>query len=153
MMTWIARFGVTGTVIAASLPGLIQPVSAQTCTPLQAIGETTTTVEKAVSPPGTGITRDNWNTDFVVPSNRSFNRYVATIFPLNGGEYNVQMNLKYNNETADTVYNRVTRLPERRSISITGSSRSNANPYQVNLQVGGVPVIGNSYRVSVAACN
>ncbi|HIK18900.1 MAG TPA: hypothetical protein IGS53_26950 [Leptolyngbyaceae cyanobacterium M33_DOE_097] len=152
-MARMPSFVVVSAAVATSLPILIQPASAQTCTPLQAIGDNTTTVEKSVSPPGTGITRDNWNTDFVVPSDRSFRRYVATIFPLNGGEYNVQMNLKYNNETADTVYNQVAELPERQPFSVTGASRPNANPYQVNLQVGGVPVIGNAYRVSVSACS
>jgi len=152
-MAWMPHFAVAGMVMATSLLTLIQSADTQTCTPLQAVGENATTVEKSVSPPGTGITRDNWNTDFVVPSDRSFRRYVATIFPLNGGEYNIQMNLKYNNETADTVYNQVTGLPEKQSFSVTGSPRANANPYQVNLQVGGIPVIGNSYKISVSACS
>lgn len=153
MLTWLGRTAIVGTVVLASLPNTPQSANAQTCVPLRAVGKNTTVVEKSVSPPGTGIIRDNWHTDFIVPSNRSFRRYIANIMPINGGDYNVQMHLKYNDDSADTVYNQLTGLPERRAFAITGTPRTNANPYQVNLQVGGVPVIGNSYRVSVSACS
>ncbi|XHX76372.1 MAG: hypothetical protein RBJ76_18245 [Stenomitos frigidus ULC029] len=105
-MMWIGRVTIAGAVVYASLP-MIQAANAQTCTTLRVAGGNTTVVEKSVSPPGTGITRDNWNTDFVVPSNLTFRRYVANVVPINGGEYTVQMNLKYGNDTADTVYNQV----------------------------------------------
>ncbi|MGI0486733.1 hypothetical protein ACN4EK_14935 [Pantanalinema rosaneae CENA516] len=153
MMAWFGRTAIVGTVVLASLPAAAQSASAQTCTPLRVVGENTTVVEKSVSPPGTGITRDNWHTDFLIPNTQSFRRYVVNILPLNGGDYNVQMNLKYNDDTADTVYNQVTGLPERQTFSIAGIPRASANPYQVNVQVGGVPVIGNSYRVSVSGCS
>ncbi|QZZ18721.1 hypothetical protein J5X98_14705 [Leptothermofonsia sichuanensis E412] len=144
---------VAGTVLATGISIIAQPARGQTqrCVPFRAIGGGTR-IEKSVSPPGTGVTRDNWNTDFIVPSNQNFRRYVASILPLNGGEYNLQMNLKYRDNTADTVYNRIARLPERKTYSISGTPRINANPYQVNVQVGGVPVIGNSYVVSVSGC-
>lgn len=152
-MNGLGRIAIAGTIGIASLSNPIQSASAQTCVPLQVVGENTTVVEKAVSPPGTGVTRDNWNTDFVVPSTQAFRRYVASVYPINGGEYTIQMNLKYNDETADTVYNQVTGLAEGRAVAITGAPRANANPYQINLQIGGVPVLGNAYRVSVSACN
>ncbi|MBL1175249.1 hypothetical protein [Pantanalinema sp. GBBB05] len=65
----------------------------------------------------------------------------------------MQVHLKYNDNTADTIYNQVIELPERQAFALTGVPRANANPYQVNLQVGGIPVIGNSYRISVSGCS
>jgi hypothetical protein len=87
-----------------------------------------------------------------VYSDQSFSRYVANIVPINGGEYTVQMNLKYSDDTADTVFEQVTRLPEGETFTVTGTPRVSDGPYQVNLRVGGIPVIGNSYRVSVLGC-
>lgn len=155
MMFRLRGIAVAGAVMATGLSMLAQPANAQTqaCVPLQAVGSGGTRVEKSVSPPGTGVTRDNWNTDFIVPSNRNFRRYVARIVPLNEGDYNLQMNLKYRDDTADTVYNRVAGLPERKNYFISGAPRTNTNPYQVNVQVGGIPVVGNSYVLSVSGCS
>ncbi|MBL1175248.1 hypothetical protein [Pantanalinema sp. GBBB05] len=83
--TWLGRTAIVSAVALASLPNTPQSASAQTCIPLRAVGGGMTVVEKSVSPPGTGIIRDNWHTDFLVPSNQSFRRYVANIFPVNGG--------------------------------------------------------------------
>jgi len=153
MWTWLRQTALTVTV-AAGLPyGVYQaPANAQACIPLEAVGKPVTEVEKSVSPPGTGITFDNWHTDFVVPSNQAFRRYIATIVPVNGGEYTVQMNLKYADDTADTVYNQTASLLEGRALSLVGLPRTDADPYQVNLQVGGVRAIGNAYRLSVVGC-
>lgn len=150
MMTWLGRIAVVSSVVCFSLP-----VSAQTCTPLRVVeGEgTQTQVQKSVSPPSTGVTRSNWNTDFVVPSRQVFRRYVATITPENGGEYIIKMALKYNDDTEDDVYEQTVSLQEGKPLTIPGGSRLNATPFQVNLEIGGLQAVGKSYTVSVSGCN
>ncbi len=147
----IAIAGITSLVSVAVLTSV--PAKAQTCTALPIVDGKGTLVEKSVSPPGTGITRNNWSTDFVVPSSQSFRRYVARIVPKNGGEYDLAMSLKYNNDTADKAFIRTLNLAEGKPYTIQGASRNSATPYQVNVSVGGVRAIGNSYTVSMLGCN
>lgn len=129
------------------------PAKAQSCTALPVVDGSSTLVQKSVSPPGTGITRSNWSTDFVVPSSQSFRRYVARIMPKNGGEYDLAMSLKYNNDTADNAFTRTIKLPEGKPYNIQGAARRSATPYQVNVSVGGLRAIGNTYTVSALGCN
>ncbi len=129
------------------------PSRAQTCTALPVVDGKGTLVQKSVSPPGTGVTRNNWSTDFVVPSSQTFRRYVARIVPKNGGEYDLAMSLKYNNDTADKAFIRTLKLAEGKPYNIQGAARNSATPYQVNVSVGGVRAIGNSYTVSTLGCN
>ncbi|MBM0743625.1 hypothetical protein JOY44_18730 [Phormidium sp. CLA17] len=126
--------------------------TAQSCTALAVVDGKGTQAQKSVSPPGTGITRNNWSTDFVVPSSQSFRRYVVRIVPKNGGEYDIAMFLKYNNDTADKAFVRTLKLPEGKPYNIQGPARPNATPYQVNASVGGLRAIGNTYTVSALGC-
>ncbi|MBW4620165.1 MAG: hypothetical protein KME17_12535 [Cyanosarcina radialis HA8281-LM2] len=131
----------------------LSPAQAQSCAALPVVGGSGTEVQKSVSPPSTGITKSNWNTDFAVPSNRSFRRYVARIVPQNGGEYEVRVSLKYNNDTADNAFNRTIELAENKPYDIQGAARANATPYQVNIEVGGLKALGNTYTISAFGCN
>ena len=143
--------GITSLFSAVTLASV--PAGAQTCTALTVVDGKGTQVQKSVSPPGTGITRNNWSTDFVVPSSQSFRRYVARIVPKNGGEYDLAMSLKYNNDTADKAFIRTLKLAEGKPYNIQGAARSSATPYQVNVNVGGIRAVGNSYTVSMLGCN
>lgn len=151
----VKYFGIgltTATLLGMTLP-LQAPATAQMCVPLPVVGASGTTVNKSVSAPSTGVTGSNWNTDFVVRSNTSFRRYIATVTPKNGGTYDLQMNLKYNNDTADQVYNQGSvALAERQPFRFSGVPRQGSNPYQVNVLVGGVSALGNSYTLSVVGC-
>jgi hypothetical protein len=149
----ILSAAVVGTMGATLLTGFPIQAQGQTCTPLQVVDGKGTRVEKSVSPPGTGVVRDNWNTDFVVPEGSQFNRYVAQITPINGGEYRLFMALKYNNDTSDTVYDRVQQLSETNLCTISGRPRNRSGPYQVNVAVGGLRALGNRYAVSVLGCS
>ncbi len=140
-------------VLISAIALISTPVSAQTCTPLRVVGGAGTRVEKTVSVPGAGpITRDNWNTDFTIPGSASYSAYAATITPKNKGTYSIQMNLKYPNGSVDKVYDQKIELAERKPLNISGSSRIYSKPYQVNLSVGGVEVVGNTYTAAVSAC-
>lgn len=144
----------SGTVMLAAgamcLLGL--PAQAQTCTALRTVDGPGTQVQKKVSPPPAGVTRSNWNTDFAVPSGVRYSRYVATIVPQNQAEYQVQLNLKYADDSSSKVYDRAVSLPRGRAFTIAGAPRVDANPYQVNVVVGGIRAVGNTYTVSVAGC-
>jgi len=144
----------SGMMLIAGVMLLSQlPAQAQVCTPLQVVGANRSQVEKKVSVPGAGpIARNNWNTDFAIPSGRAYSSYVATIAPRNGGDYSVAMNLKYANDSVDKVFDEKINLKEGQPFRIKGSPRINSRPYQINLSVGGVEVVGNSYILTVAGC-
>ncbi len=146
------RFGAIAIVGAVMV--VASPASAQVCSPLPVVGGQGTSVEKTVSPPGAGpIVSNNWNTDFAVSSMRSFRSYVGTIVPKSDGQYKVEMALKYNNDSADKVFERTVTLKKGQPFRINASPRLSANPYQVNLFVGGIPAVGSNYVVSASGCN
>ncbi len=141
---FITLCGISSSVIAA-------PV----CTPLKVVEGTGTTVAKKISAPGVplpyGLKKsDNWNTDFEVTSPGS--TYVADIVAQNLGNYRISMYLKYPDNTSDKVFDQDVSLQNNQKYTIRGSSRMNMSPYQVNLFVGGIPVVGNSYTAKVYAC-
>jgi hypothetical protein len=150
MKYWIIALPLLSSL--ASNSPIAAQTSPQSCIPLQVVGGNATQVQKKVSLPGAIASRSNWNTDFVVPGNQTFQRYVATIEPLNRAKYSVQMFLKYSNGTADQVYNQTATLPQNQAFTISGAPRVDASPYQVNVSVGGVQALGNTYKLSVSGC-
>lgn len=143
---------------SASLTGLTAAVSrAQQCTPLQVVGSSQTSITKTVSPAAPialpGI-RTNWNTDWAVPGDIDYNQFRARITSDEGGDdLNVDLYLKYPDQTADQVYNggQVTIAPGE-PLTLTANSRGEANPYQVNLRVGGTDAEGFTYTATVYGC-
>lgn len=161
MLTELRNLTVPGMTVAIALTGLSLtglsltglPAAAQTCAPLRVVKGAGYQVQKTVSVPGAGlIARNNWNTDFSVPRNPAYRTYQASIIPKNDGVYSVQMNLKYPNDSTDKVFSEKVSLKQGRAFTIRGSSRIDSIPHQVNLSVGGVEVVGNSYTASVSAC-
>lgn len=149
-----------------SAPVETQPVQAQpsdapqaapagtqsSCIPLRVIGGEGTQVEKEVSPPSTGITRNNWNTDFQIPPDSKFSRYIAAIFPIDGGPYQVLMSFKFADKTAETVYNDNVELNQDNYTLFTAIPRADKVPTQVNLSIGGLNAGGKSYTAAVSGC-
>lgn len=136
-----------------------QSFSAETCTPLLAVGGDPgqTVVEKTASAPSipvgiASLKRDNWNTDFAVPSNAKYKKFVATFTPKTSGSYSIKMNLKYNDGTADTVYSNKPNLTSGKALTISGNSRAKEQPYQINIFVGDAESIAKAYSISVKAC-
>lgn len=77
-------------------------------TPIPLVGGQGSTVTKTVSTPtipapfGINITRNNWNTDWAVPSNNNtFRRYLVEISSNDGGPFDIRIYLKYSDQTAD----------------------------------------------------
>jgi hypothetical protein len=157
MKTWFIAVPLLGTlafmVPSATVQANAQTVTPPVCSPLQILGTNGTQIQKKVSLPGTPTSRSNWNTDFLAAGNQPFRSYIATIQPMNQGQYHVQMHLKYANGTADKVFDQSVKLPQTKEFRIAGSPRLNESPYQVNLSVGGIRAVGNTYKVSVFGCN
>ncbi|TYQ25242.1 hypothetical protein [Pseudanabaena sp. UWO310] len=132
----------------------ISSAQAQICTALNVIGANGTSVKKTVSPFSTLVTNNNWNTDFAVPSEQSFSQFVATIVPENIANYDLELNLKYSDESSDTSYKKENvGVTFAHPLNLVGRSRPNSNPYQVNVFIGGLNAIGNTYTVSVEGCS
>jgi hypothetical protein len=130
------------------------PAEAQSCRALPVVGGEGASVEKTVSPPGASVIyRNNWNTDFAVEPTVNYNRYVSNVRARDGGEYTIRMNLKYSDNTSEEVYSRTVALKEGETLSIAGTPSRNDIPYQVNVYVGELNAVGNTYRVSTVACN
>ena len=132
---------------------------AETCIPIAVVGGQGSQVTKTVSQPtipgpfGIKITRNNWNTDWAVPGDRNFRRFVATIVSKNGGSFDIKMYLKYSDQTAGEFYNtNGVQLTPGSPLKIEATPRPEDEPYQVNLFVGGLDRIGNAYTASVEGC-
>jgi hypothetical protein len=156
---WFGKILLISSTLTLILPHPYPSFSAQTCTPLLAVaGEPgQTVVRKTVSAPsipvGIGrLKRDNWNTDFAVPSNVKYKRFVATLTPQTGGTYSIRMYLKYNNGTADEVYKNKPNLSSGKALVMSGTPRAKEQPYQVNVFVGDAESVAKSYKISVKAC-
>jgi hypothetical protein len=157
-MSWIIRTAIAGSLtLTGSLIFANLPAAAQTCTPLQVVeGKGATTVDKKISVPAAPLpagqqTRNNWNTDFIVEGRAR--KYVAKITPKNEGKYRIALYLKYPDNTADKVYDKTVVLKKGKLFTISGIPRTSLTPYQLNLFVGGVEVVGNSYTATTLACS
>ncbi len=146
-------------VILASLLSLDLPVQAQTCTPISVVGGQGNEVTKTVAQPtipgplGINITRNNWNTDWAVPGNANFRRFVATITSNDRGPFDIKMYLKYSDQTADEFFNQQgVELTPGTPLKIEAAPRPEDSPYQVNLFVNGIASLGRTYTASVVGC-
>lgn len=98
------------------------------------------------------LKRDNWNTDFSLPSNSKYKKFIATFTPQTTGTYSIRMYLKYSDGTADGVYNEKPNLSSGKSLEISATPRAEDQPYQVNIFVGDTESIGKSHKVKIKAC-
>lgn len=145
----LAAFGVISTVLAGTAVSAI----AQTCEPLEVVGEEGTEVTKTVSVPGFLLIDTNWNTDFIVPSNESYDYFVVNFLPQDGESYDVDVHLKYPDDSMDTAYSvRDSFFPEEELVTIEAASRFASDPYQINIRIGGLNAEGNTYTTSVMGC-
>jgi hypothetical protein len=135
------------------------PARSETCIPLPLVGGQGNSISKTVSQPtiptifGVDITRNNWNTDWAVPGDRPFHRFLATIAAPNGGSFDIKMFLKYSDQTTGQFFNQSgVRIEPEQPLVIKAENRPEDEPYQVNLFIGGLNYIGNSYTANVVGC-
>ncbi|WP_013334529.1 hypothetical protein [Gloeothece verrucosa] len=149
-------------VISSLIFGFNLPAKAETCVPISVVNGQGNSITKTVSPPtipagplgmvGVDITRNNWNTDWAVPSEQKFKRFIATISS-DGGAFDIKMYLKYSDQTTGEFYNSDgVQINSNQPLQIEAAPRPDDEPYQVNLLVGGLNHIGSNYTASVVAC-
>jgi hypothetical protein len=147
----LAAHGLAAALVAVS----------QNCLALELASGAGTEAVKTVSRPtilpfggrATASLRNNWNTDWIVPNNQLFQQFVVTMVPHTTGQYDIKMFLKYSDGTADNFYDqRGTQLIAEQPLRVDAQPRSTAQPFQVNILVGGLNSEGNRYTASVAAC-
>lgn len=150
---YFAHAAVLGMTTAALGLGISSSAQAQTCRALEDVGGGGVEVTKTVSTFGVLFIRSNWHTDFAVPGGGNFQYFVATILPQEGTTYDIDMNLKYSDDTTDEVFTtRNMVLTEGEPFRIRADSRRGDNPFRINVRVGGTQAEGNTYTVSVSAC-
>ncbi|NER28075.1 MAG: hypothetical protein F6J89_10685 [Symploca sp. SIO1C4] len=158
MFDRVAAIGIAATLLSLALSVKAQP----NCTPLNVVGGEGTEVKKTSSPPtipvplpgpfSTSI-RHNWNTDWAVPGGQVFQKFVVTIVPHETGNYNIEVYLKYPDETADEIYDQNdVPLSVNQPLTLTAEPRSKMQPYQVNIEVGGLNAVDDTYTASVVGC-
>ncbi len=156
-------YRVTVLGILASILSLNLPVQAETCTPILVVGGQGNTVTKTVSPPtipagplgivGVDVTRNNWNTDWAVPGDVKFRRFLVTINSNDGGPFDIRMYLKYSDQTTGEFYNTEgVQFQSGQPLKIEATPRPEDEPYQVNLLVNGIESLGKTYTASVVGC-
>ncbi|MDJ0657904.1 MAG: hypothetical protein QNJ42_00265 [Crocosphaera sp.] len=146
------------------LPLNIQPSYAQTCTAFPVVGgqqDNETEVTKTVSQPSFPIplpgpasvgVNNNWNTDFSIIPLKQYKQYIVTFTPKSEGDYKVRAYLKYNDDTADEIYNEEKSYTAGQPIEIKGVPKADNIPIQVNLFVGDPVSMTKTYTVSVRGC-
>jgi hypothetical protein len=139
------------------------PAQAETCTPIPLVGGSGNSVTKTVSPPtipagplgmlGVDVIRNNWNTDWAVPGDVKFRRFIVTINSNDSGPFDIRMYLKYSDQTAGEFFNnqKVEFQPDQ-PLKIVAEPRPEDEPYQVNLFVNGLESIGKTYTASLVGC-
>lgn len=148
-----ATLGATAAVMVGAMVSSNPAAMAQACQALPVVDGEGTEVTKTVSPPGVLLVDSNWNTDFSVPSGVSYRYFEVTFTPESGENYDVDVNLKYSDESTDQAYRVRDRVfAEDEAVSIRAESRANSTPYQINLRVGGLNASGNTYTASVRGC-
>jgi hypothetical protein len=134
-------------------------IAKEVCVPLALVGGEGTSVTKTVSQPtipsplpGIDITKDNWNTDWIVPTLTKFDYFKATITS-DGGTFNIAFYVKYNDQTAQKFFDEQgVEITQDKPLIIMATPGPQDEPYQVNLFNGGLDRIGNTFTASVVGC-
>lgn len=133
------------------------------CQPLPLVGGDGSEITKSASIPGVRIPlpgpapsvglRNNWNTDWFVPSGRLFKKYRVTFMPHDNSEYSLNATLKYPDESIDQFYREQGRqFTANKPVILETTPRSDLQPFQVNTNIGGLQAIGARYTVAAAGC-
>lgn len=142
-----------GLVIAAAKPSpspsaVAQATAESACVALQEITTGDTEVRKRIENRVLG--HNNWNTDFLVPSNQPFRYFVAIITPENTATYEMSVHLRLPTGASEPAFSTRADVQAGVTFSIPFQSPTGRQPSMVNVRVGGVN--GNVYTIGVAAC-
>lgn len=133
------------------------------CRPLPLVGGQGSEITKTASIPGVRVplpgpapsigVRNNWNTDWFVPSGKGFRKYRVVFMPRDSVQYSVNMTLKYPDNSDDQFYRESGRpFTANKPLVIETSPRVDLQPFQVNTNIGGLQSVGSRYTVAVSGC-
>lgn len=162
-MIKLVGMGLTGLALSAMMLPIAAEAQAPATTPTTAnascvaLREVTTgkaEVRKQVKNSifgSTGVfTSSNWNTDFVVPTGRSFSYFVGIMEPENDATYDISVHLKYPDRTSSMVFQRNMPMRRMQVYSLPFTSPTGVQPFQINARVGGEN--NTAYRLAILAC-
>jgi hypothetical protein len=121
---------------------------ADNCVALQEVTTGETAIRKRIE--NRVLTRGNWNTDFLVPSNQDFSYFVVLAEAENTGPYELTVNLAYANSNPLQAISRSANVEAGTVYAIPFQSSIPEQPVRINARVGGVN--GNFYTIGIAAC-
>jgi hypothetical protein len=143
----------TTTTLYLAIAAIMLPQSAQAfpavppnCVYLREVTTRNTVIRKVIE-----TNNSNANVDFVVPTGTSFSSYVGMMIPENNAGYNVEVNLKYNDNTTSRAIDR--KIPQAlRSYLYRQPFRTptSQQPFQINSRITGQR--NTAYRVAILAC-
>lgn len=133
------------------------------CRPLSLVGGDGSEVTKTSSVPGFRVplpgpapsvgVRNNWNTDWFVPSGQIFRTYRVVFMPRDSVEYSVNMTFKYPDDSIDQFYRERGRMfTANQPLVVEERPRADLQPFQINTNIGGLRSVGARYTVAVAGC-
>lgn len=128
--------------------GTLIEATQDSCVALQEVSTGATEVRKRIE--NRVVTRGNWNTDFLVPSDQEFSYFVAIVSPENSASYELTINLRLPTSGSEVAFSGRTNAEAGSIYSIPFQSPTGRQPAVVNARVGGVN--GNVYTISVIAC-
>jgi hypothetical protein len=176
MVSRSSLLGFVTAVTGLSAIALAQPALAQTqppdapmpplpknCRLLPLVGGDGSEITKTASPPGFRVplpgpapsvgVRNNWNTDWFVPSGQIFRTFRVVFMPRENSEYSVNATFKYPDSTTDQFYRERGRaFTANKPLIIEEPARSDLQPFQINTNIGGLKSIGARYTVVAAGC-
>lgn len=130
--------------IASSRAEISFPATPSNCRALHEISTGDTVLRKTIK-------FGDQNTDFAVPTGKSFRYYIARMIPENNAKYTVAVNLKYNTGNHATVFSKTAYFNRLQLYKLKVQSPVAKQPYQVNFDINGP--VNNVYDISVLACN
>lgn len=148
----------------APAPAIAFPAFSSNCEPLPVVGGEDNQVTKEVSPPSfrapvpgpvSPRIRDNWRTDWFVPTGLTYTSYEVIFMPHVNRNFDVSMSLRYPDDRRQRFFRRLrSDFRANEPIIVNGEpDRTDLAPFQVNVNVGGVQAVGARYTVAVAGCN
>jgi hypothetical protein len=140
--------GITMVLLPIALVTQTESAQAQSCVKFREVSTGQTSIQKTISINALG--RNDWNTDFAVPMGTTFSYFIARVYPQNSANYQVAINLKYNNNASSQVFNQNVPMQRFQLYSKTFRTPTAKQPYQVNMNVGGD--VNNVYSVAVLGC-
>lgn len=142
---------VIGLYLVTAALSVSQPAQAQfpkappRCVYLREITTGRTSIRKTIA-----TNNSNANTDFAVPTGTQFTNYIGKLIPENNANYEAEVNLKYNDNSASQVVKRSIQARRFYLYQQPFRTPTNRQPFQVNTRITGTR--NTAYQVAVLAC-